>query len=173
MCQKLPRSFKRLNKFNWAECWKFPLWSQPLAPELYAGLLWGGAPPRPWADFLWIFLIGAIYSLPRCIASSPQGVHRSKTRDAPEGKHETVDPSCPWDSGRCAKSAWGSTPSSTAYVEIETQCNILEIIVIGEWALERGSWEVVVIYQLDAGKVHMVHIVVRRCLCAYFGQAEH
>ena len=34
----------------------------------------GGAPPRLWADFLSIFLIGAIYSPPRYIASSPQGV---------------------------------------------------------------------------------------------------
>ena len=34
----------------------------------------GGAPPRMWAYFLSIFLIGAIYSLPRYIASSPQGV---------------------------------------------------------------------------------------------------
>ena len=34
--------------------------------------------------FLNIF-IGAIYSLPRYIASSPQGVYRSKTRDAHEG----------------------------------------------------------------------------------------
>ena len=34
----------------------------------------GGAPPRLWADFLSIFLTGAIYSLPRYIASSPQGV---------------------------------------------------------------------------------------------------
>ena len=38
----------------------------------------GGAPPRLWADFLSIFLIGAIYSLPRYIVSSPQGVYRSK-----------------------------------------------------------------------------------------------
>ena len=34
----------------------------------------GGAPPRLWADFLSIFFIGAIYSLLRYIASSPQGV---------------------------------------------------------------------------------------------------
>lgn len=45
----------------------------------------GGAPPRLWVDFLSIFLVGAIYSLPRYIASSPQGVYRSKTRYAPEG----------------------------------------------------------------------------------------
>ena len=44
----------------------------------------GGAPPRLWADFLSIFFIIAIYSLPRYMASSPQGVYRSKTRDAPE-----------------------------------------------------------------------------------------
>ena len=45
----------------------------------------GGAPPQLWVDVLSIFLIGAIYSLTRYIASSPQGVYRSKTRDAPEG----------------------------------------------------------------------------------------
>ena len=38
----------------------------------------GGAPPRLWVDFLSIFFIGAIYSLPRYIASSPQGVYRLK-----------------------------------------------------------------------------------------------
>ena len=43
------------------------------------------------------------------------------------------------------KSAWGSTPSSAAYIGIETQCNILEIM-IGEQAPERGLWEVAVIY---------------------------
>ena len=37
------------------------------------------------------------------------------------------------------KSARGSTPSLAAYVGIETRCNILEEIVIGGWALERGS----------------------------------
>ena len=52
----------------------------------------GGAPPRTWADFLRIFFIGAIYSLKRYIASSPQGVCRPKIRDAPEGNHKTDDP---------------------------------------------------------------------------------
>ena len=37
------------------------------------------------------------------------------------------------------KSARGSTPSSAAYIGIETQCNILEVIVIGGRAPERGS----------------------------------
>ena len=36
----------------------------------------GGAPPRLWDNCLSIFLIGAIYSLLRYIASSPQGVYR-------------------------------------------------------------------------------------------------
>ena len=40
-----------------------------------------------------------IYSLPRYIASSPQGVCQSITRDAPEGKNnnqnKTTDPSSP------------------------------------------------------------------------------
>ena len=56
----------------------------------------GDAPPCARADCSWIlFPIDAIYLLTRYIASSPQGVCWSKTQDALEGKHETVDPSSP------------------------------------------------------------------------------
>ena len=82
----------------------------------------GGATPRLRVNFLSILLIGAIYFLPRYIASSPQGVCRSKTRDAPKGKHKTADPSSPWDLGWFAKSAWGSTPSSAEYFGTQKAC---------------------------------------------------
>ena len=56
-------------------------WRPSFMPDCFQG----GAPPRLRANFLSIFLICAIYSPPRYIASSPQGVYRSKTQDAPKG----------------------------------------------------------------------------------------
>ena len=87
--------------------------------------------PWPRADFL----IGVVYCLPRYIASSPQGVYVGLKPEMhlKENLKSLILVAL-------------ETPSSEAYTGIEMRCNILGKIGIGEQALDRGSWEVAVIY---------------------------
>ena len=65
-------------------------WNPSFMPDCFQD----DAPPLAWADCLRIlFPIDAIYLLTRYVASSPQGVYRSKTQDAHEGLHKTANPS--------------------------------------------------------------------------------